>query len=182
MNVVLRTIEEADLELVMNWRMRPDITKYMNTDPILTLESQKNWLENIAKDPTCMYWLIQVEGIPGGVINICNINREKKSCEWGYYIGETKLRSLKLAMNLEWSLYAFVFEKLKFDALYNEVLDINKGVVKLHLACGSRIVQLLKNHVTKNESQYDVIRMGITYEEWETKRKSLNYENINFNI
>jgi len=181
MNAELRSIREADLELIMNWRMRPDITRFMNTDPILTLEGQKKWLKNISEDLTCKYWLIQVDGIPVGIINLCNINYEKKICEWGYYIGENKLRSLKLAMSLEWNLYNFVFEVLNFDALYNEVLDVNKGVVKLHLACGSRINQVFKNHVIKNEIQYDVIRMVITREEWEIKKQSLNYEKIECN-
>ena len=42
MSVTLRKIRESDLETIMNWRMDPEITRYMNTDPRLTLEGQKN--------------------------------------------------------------------------------------------------------------------------------------------
>ena len=40
-NAYCRKIQEKDLEKLMQWRMRPDITKYMNTDPKLTIEGQK---------------------------------------------------------------------------------------------------------------------------------------------
>ena len=44
MGVTLRAIQESDLENIMRWRMAEDITKYMNTNPKLTLEGQKKWL------------------------------------------------------------------------------------------------------------------------------------------
>ena len=44
MDISLREIQENDLEQIMEWRMRPDITRFMNTDPVLTLEKQREWL------------------------------------------------------------------------------------------------------------------------------------------
>ena len=38
---LFRPIREEELQMVMEWRMRPDITKFMYTDPQLTLETQK---------------------------------------------------------------------------------------------------------------------------------------------
>ena len=43
MSVTLRKVTEGDLEQIMRWRMDPEITRYMNTDPKLTLEGQKKW-------------------------------------------------------------------------------------------------------------------------------------------
>ena len=43
MSIHLREIREEDLELIMQWRMDPDITRYMNTDPKLTPEGQRKW-------------------------------------------------------------------------------------------------------------------------------------------
>ena len=64
MGVTLREIREEDLENIMRWRMAPDITRYMNTNPELTLEGQKKWLDSIRRNPDVMYWLIQVEEQP----------------------------------------------------------------------------------------------------------------------
>lgn len=37
-NARCRLIKPDDLEMIMDWRMRPEITRYMNTDPKLTIE------------------------------------------------------------------------------------------------------------------------------------------------
>lgn len=180
MSIELASIKEEDLTLIMDWRMRLDITKYMNTDPILTLEGQKEWLKNITKDDSYQYWLIKVDNTPIGVINLCGIDYHEKKCEWGYYIGEKNFRSLKLAMNLEWSLYYYVFDILNFNILYSKIFELNEGVIKLHSACGSKISNTFPDYVTKNGISYNVIEMKITRQEWQEKKGKINFEKINF--
>jgi hypothetical protein len=41
MRVKLAKLREEDLNMVAKWRMLPEITKYMYTDPVITPESQK---------------------------------------------------------------------------------------------------------------------------------------------
>ena len=45
-----RKILEDDLEMLMHWRMRPDITYYMNSDPRLTMRDQEKWYGQIQED------------------------------------------------------------------------------------------------------------------------------------
>ncbi|RKX41786.1 MAG: UDP-4-amino-4,6-dideoxy-N-acetyl-beta-L-altrosamine N-acetyltransferase, partial [Thermotogae bacterium] len=58
MKLSLKRITENDLELIMNWRMLPEVTKYMYTDPNLTMEDQIKWFKKISSDSTTSYWLI----------------------------------------------------------------------------------------------------------------------------
>ncbi len=176
MELRLRKITEDDLEKLMNWRMDPDITRYMNTDPKLTLEGQKKWFQKISQDETVRYWMIVVDGVDAGMINLADLNLAKKESNWGYYIGEKKVRSLKLSMTLEWNLYDYVFETLGLQRLYNEVLSANEGVVKLHVMCGSKVDEIYPEHVEKNGVKYDVTAISITAEEWAEKKKNLAYE------
>ena len=55
MSVTLRKVTEGDLEQIMRWRMDPEITRYMNTDPKLTLEGQKKWFAKVQQDPDVSY-------------------------------------------------------------------------------------------------------------------------------
>lgn len=180
MQIVLRKLTEADLEKTMRWRMDPDITRCMNTDPVLTPEGQKRWLHKIEQDETVRYWMIVVDGVDAGVINLADIDYERKESNWGYYIGEKKVRSLKLSLTLEWNLYDYVLETLGFERLYNEVLSANEGVVKLHLMCGSKVDEIYPEHVEKNGVKYDVTAISITKEAWAKKKESLNYEKVVF--
>lgn len=42
MSVTLRKVTEGDLEQIMRWRMDPEITRYMNTDPSLHWKDRRN--------------------------------------------------------------------------------------------------------------------------------------------
>lgn len=180
MSVTLRDIEEKDLEQIMNWRMDPDITRYMNTNPKLTLEGQKKWLSSVQSNSDVRYWMILVDGQEAGVINLTGLNNEQGDLGWAYYVGEKKLRSIKTALALEMSLYDYIFDELHKNALYGDIFTLNQGVIKLHLLCGSEIVEEKKNHVCKEGVYYDVTFMRMTKEKWNEIRHTKKYEKIIF--
>lgn len=181
MSVTLREIRESDLEAIMNWRMAPDITRYMNTDPRLTLEGQYKWLKAIRANSDVCYWMILVDGQEAGVINLTGLSREDGVLGWAYYVGEKKLRSLKTALSLEMSLYDYIFDVLHKEALISDVFTLNKGVIQLHLLCGCEILEEKKAHICKGGEFYDVTYMRMTRERWQQVRGEKKYERISFN-
>lgn len=180
MDVEMSLLREENLELVMGWRMRPDITKFMNTDPVLTVEKQKQWFRGIKHSETQKNWIINYEKMPIGLINIFDIDKCNSRCSWGYYIAETKYRSLKLAMYLEWNLYDYVFDVLSLHKLCNETFVENKQVVKLHIMCGSKEEGVMRDHICKNGIYYDVSIGSIISDEWYAKRENVTYEKFRF--
>ena len=180
MDISLREIQENDLEQIMEWRMRPDITRFMNTDPVLTLEKQREWLTYIRKEGKVKYWMILIQSRPVGIINLADIDWEGGSSSWGYYIGEKKARSFQAAMSLEMSLYDYVFDALSFKELHNEVFSLNRAVIKIHEACGSIVVREEKGEIVKCGVSYDVTHMSITRDDWLSIREKKKYEKINF--
>lgn len=180
MNVAMTLLRETDLPMVMDWRMRPDITRYMNTDPVLTIDKQQKWFDKVRGDKTQRHWLVNYEDIPIGLINIFDVDQVNSRCSWGYYIAETAYRSLRLAMYLEWSLYDYVFDVMKLNKLCSETFVDNKQVVKLHLLCGGREDGVMRQHIHKNGKFYDVSIISILASEWEEKKKELDYERFHF--
>lgn len=180
MGVTLRSIEEKDLERIMNWRMDEDITRYMNTNPKLTLEGQKKWLASVRANSDVKYWMILVDGQEAGVINLTGLNNPDGDLGWAYYVGEKKLRSIKTAISLEMSLYDYIFDVLGKNALCGDIFTLNQGVIKLHLMCGSEIVEEKKNHVCKEGVYYDVTFMRMTKDKWESIRHTKKYDKIIF--
>lgn len=180
MAITLRKIKDGDLENIMRWRMDPEITRYMNTDPKLTLEGQRKWLASIEGRRDVKYWLIEVDGQPAGVINAGGMDDPSGDCTWGYYIGEKRLRSLKTAISLEMSLYDYLFLEMGKQNLYGDIFSLNRGVIQLHLLCGSEIVEEKKNHILKNGQYYDVTFMRMSAEKWKELREGKSYEKIVF--
>ena len=182
MSVTLRAIQESDLENIMRWRMDEEITKYMNTNPKLTLEGQKKWLASLRENEDVRYWLIEVDGNPAGVINLTGLTKPDGNLGWAYYVGEKKLRSMKTALALEMSMYDYAFDVLQKNAVYGDIFTLNQGVIALHKLCGCEIVEEKKNHVCKEGVYYDVTFMRMTAENWKQIRESKKYEKIEFEI
>lgn len=180
MSITLREIREADLEQIMNWRMDPDITRYMNTNPKLTLEGQKKWFSSVQSNEDVRYWVIEVEGQAAGVLNLTGLTNPTGDIGWAYYVGEKRLRSMKVALSLEMSMYDYVFDRLGKQAVYSDVFTLNKGVIVLHQLCGCEIVEERKQHVCKEDVWYDVTFMRMTADKWKQVRDSKQYEKIDF--
>lgn len=180
MNVELKRLREEHLELVMQWRMLPEITRFMNTDPKLTIDGQRAWYSKIKEDETQKHWVVYVEGDPSGVINIFDIDSVHSRCVWGYYIADKKHRSLKLAATLEWSLYEYVFETLGLERLYCETFTINRQVVKLHELCGSKLEGVLRRHVRKGAERFDVAVHAVLADEWAGIKRTNSFNKLIF--
>lgn len=180
MSVKLREIQESDLENIMRWRMDEEITRYMNTNPKLTLEGQRKWFASIRDNEDVRYWLIEVNGEPAGVINLTGLLKASGDLGWAYYVGEKRLRSMKTALSLEMSMYDYVFDILGKQSVYGDVFTLNQGVIALHKLCGCEIVEEKKNHVCKDGVYYDVTFMRMTAERWKSIRRDKKYEKITF--
>ena len=180
MSVTLRDIREDDLEQIMTWRMAEDITRYMNTNPRLTLEGQIKWLASIRANSDVRYWLIEVEGEPAGVINLTGLERADGNLGWAYYVGEKRLRSLKTALALEMNMYDHALITLGKTSVYSDVFTLNEGVIQLHRLCGCEVVEERKNAVEKEGIFYDVTYMRMTADRWAKLRENKKYEKIFF--
>lgn len=180
MSVTLRAVREEDLEDIMRWRMAEDITRYMNTNPKLTLEGQKKWLAGIRKNTDVRYWIIEVNGEPAGVINLTGLDKPDGNLGWAYYVGEKRLRSIQTALSLEMSMYDYALVTLGKNAVYSDVFTLNAGVIQLHKICGCEIVEEKKNHILKEGVYYDVTFMRMTAAHWKEIRDGKRYEKIVF--
>lgn len=180
MKVCMKRLAEEHLEMVMNWRMLPHVTKYLNTDPKLTIEGQRKWFNRVKEDDAQLIWVIYVDEVPAGVIQLMDIDRVNGKCSWGYYIAEVECRSLKLAMYLEWNLYDYVFDTVGLQKLCNETFVLNKEVIKLHTLCGSHEDAVLANEVCKNGQYFDVSVGSISADEWAEIKSKHKYDKYEF--
>lgn len=176
LELVKVTIE--DLEQIMNWRMNPEVTKYMYTDPILTLDKQKEWFEFIQNNESFKYWVIRIDGVKIGVINLRDIDYVNRRCTWGYYIGDNSFRGRGIATTLECNMYDYVFNVLGLNKFWCEVFTFNKKVISIHEKFGSVIEGTLKQHIYKNGEYYDIVTMAITKNKWGEIKDKYSYEKI----
>lgn len=180
MPVRLRKVLQGDLEKVRHWRMKPEVTSYMYSDPVITPESQLAWYERISASSADRIWIIQLTDgdIDVGLLSLSDIDAVHQRCCWAYYIAEDAARGKGLAKCLECNIYDHVFLELGLNRIWCEVLSFNDRVVKLHELFGCKVEGVLRAHVIKGETKHDVVRMAILRDEWLERRDQFTYARI----
>lgn len=182
MNISLKKVTDNEIEQIRYWRMMPDITKYMYTDPIITSDQQVEWYKKISNNPTTRYWVIVVEGINIGVLNLNYIDYLNKHCCWGYYIADQTFKGKGIAGIIEYNIYEYVFNELRMNKLWCEVFSSNDRVIEIHKRFGSEVEGVFQEHIFKNGEFHDVVRMAITKKKWERIKANLNKNYIRIEI
>jgi len=175
-----RKLEAGDLENVMHWRMLPYITEYMNTDPVLTLEGQRQWYDKLVAAGELYHWIIEVDDTPCGLVYLADIDMVNKRCSYGHYVAVKKLRSFKLTLSLQMSMYDYVFERLGLNKMTTEVFCLNAGAIKMNDFYGCKTEGILRQHILKNGQYYDVCIQSMLAEEWKNLRHRFKYQQINY--
>lgn len=176
MGLKLRQIDEKDLGMILNWRMMPEVTKYMYTDPQLTMDQQKQWFKKIMSSEKDIYWIIQMDGVDIGVISITEIDYRNGRCYWAYYIADMSFRGRGVAIQLECNVYDYAFERLKLHKVCCEVFCFNEKVILIHQKLGAVIEGTRKEHIYKDGQYFDIVQMGMDRDTWHSIRKNYSYD------
>ena len=180
MDIKFRTIKPEDLEKLRIWRMKPEVTKYLYTDPVISKEDQIRWYEKISGDPTCKYWIVNADGEDLGLAFLYDVNELHKRASWGYWIAEEGARGKGVGKAIELNIQRYVFEVLNLNKLCCEVLKENELVVTIHQKYGSQIEGLCKQHIFKNGEFKDIVVMGILKEDWRNIKDNFEYHKAEF--
>ena len=169
-----RKIQEADLEMILRWRMRPEITNFQFTDVPFDLQAQLRWFENKV-NVSDWYWIIESDQDPIGLINIADYDRAHRRTSWGYYIGELNYWPLGGLVPPFFYNYLFYERFPDLQKVMAEVMYHNTNVVKIHQMHGYRMVGILQRHILKYRSWYDVVVMELHREEWDKRKKKFGH-------
>lgn len=161
----LRTMEEADLEKVLEWRNSERVRANMYTDHIITMDEHRAWFERIKQDQRVIYKIFEFQGRPVGVVNFTDVDQYNNKCHWGFYLGATDVpRGSGAAM--EFLALEHVFERMNIRKLCCEIFAFNSNVIKLHKKFGFVEEGCFTKHIVKNGKYENVIFMACFKEEW----------------
>ena len=167
---------DCDLEMMRLWRMKPEVTKYMYTDPDISPADQVRWYEDICSNEGCKNWLISVDGNKIGLVCLFDIDALNKRAGWGYYIASEDARGKGVGKCVELNIMEYVFDVMEFNKLWCEVLRQNDIVIKIHEKYGSKVEGVRREHIFKHGEYRDVVEMGIVKKEWEMIKNSFCYD------
>lgn len=137
--VKLHRLTADKIELVRNWRNDPKIQQYMVYREHITQEMQKAWFNRINNENN-FYFIIEYQGKEIGLIDIKDVDYEKKTGEPGIFIYEDEYLDLDVGMRASLCLGDFVWNVLNLESQHIHVLKVNKRAVQMNLFYGYKLL------------------------------------------
>jgi len=137
-DILLRPVQENDLELLRTWRNDSLISKYLIKTDYITREKQLEWFKRINADDDCYMFAIEETSILNRVIGSLSLYNFRKDCvEYGrLMIGDDEAHGKGLGFRAVSSLIYFAFEELKNAAVECIIHKENIACLKANYKVG----------------------------------------------
>jgi len=138
-NIILRQIEEKDLEKLKNWRNSPVVRPTLRQFTLLNMINQKKWLESLYTSylpETVMFVIESKAGLLLGACGLTYINWKEGHTDVTIYIGEEDWQGKGIATEALQRLIKYGFEELRLHRLFAVIFGYNTPSIKLFEKCG----------------------------------------------
>jgi RimJ/RimL family protein N-acetyltransferase len=138
--VRLKRLTEDKIELVRQWRNDPRVSQYMEYREIITPEMQKKWFSKIDNELN-YYFIVEVDGVEIGLINIRDVDYSKGEGEPGFFIWDERYLNSDYSFRAELCILDFAFDLLNLKRLVAHVLKDNIRAIKFNKVFGFNLSQ-----------------------------------------
>ena len=139
-NILLRSLEIDDLEIVRKWRNKDEIRKWFINDNLISSEKQLLWYEKYKNKKNELMFIIEEKNelkMSVGAISLYNINYKKAYCELGrLMIGENEARGKGIGLIASKALCNFGFIRLNLEIIYLKVFFDNIIAINIYKKIG----------------------------------------------
>jgi RimJ/RimL family protein N-acetyltransferase len=169
--VVLRPVEERDLDLLARWRNDPDNRQFFFSTLLIYPAGQKKWFDALIADPSRLLLIIENrEGKPVGMIGLGKIDARNQECEGGPVIVAQDERQYGYAEEAIELLLKYAFEELNMNRFYCYCYPFNH-VVELMKMFGFKEEGVLRQAVFTQGQFHDKVLLALLREEWENEHQ-----------
>ncbi len=196
MNVSIRKFEEKDIPNKIKWINDSNNNKYLHYDLPLEYDKTLNWFINNKDRKDRIDAVIEVDGIPVGLIGLLSIDNKNSKAEYYITLGEPKYKGKGIAKLASKILLDYAFKKLGINKVYLFTEIENIKAQKLFEKIGFKKEGLLKEDIKNGNDLVDRYAYGICKDDYyakeqividhfnptETSKLKLSLNNNNFYI
>ena len=168
----LERVGEAHRLLMLDWRNRPEIARWMYTDHQITAAEHDAWFDRIVASSAHVYWVISWQTEPVGVVHLIGEPHGHRA-EWGIYVAADKARGTGAAAGAAFLSLDHAFRRIGVGRVTCEALAGNTRALALYQRVGFRREGYLRAHVVRRSEVFDVVTMAMLSDEWTTLRPGL---------
>jgi UDP-4-amino-4,6-dideoxy-N-acetyl-beta-L-altrosamine N-acetyltransferase len=167
-----RRMQKNDLGLVLEWRQKSHVEKYMLTQFVGDEATQLQWYDNQVKREDREYWIILVQGRPIGLINLIDVTYpNKETADAGFYIGEPEFSNM--AGFILPCFYNYVFNDCGFRKINGNVI-LGNPIIHLHKMHGYKVIEEV---TVASATGYEISCQSVelTSADWKKKKRFSRY-------
>ncbi len=173
-HIEFRNILDVDNKLqekVRNWRNSSEVRNYMINQEIISKEHHFRWIENLKKNKHIKFWLIFFDNKPIGAVYLTDIDYDKLSSYWGFYIGDIEYRGKGFGKKVLFKLLSMFFDEMKYQTLFTEVLSNNKAALNIY-------EKFMFKEIQDEASCYhsEIITLNFLKEDWDKNNVKIKNE------
>ncbi len=168
--VRLRPVQEGDLPYFVRWLNDCDVRYWLSMadGPELTLESEREWYEEMRADPTRVVWCMETEeGRPIGNLGLHGIDESQGRATLGIAIGEKEHWGRGYGTEAIRQVLRYAFTELGLRRLTLGTDEDNARGIRCYEKCGFVREGLLRAHRLRRGQPVNALVMAVLREEWE---------------
>jgi len=165
--VILRPVEERDLQLIVRWRNDPQNRRFFFSPFLINPGEQKKWYEELLADRNRVVFMIDnLEGKTVGMVAIVDIDWRNQACELGQGILDLNERGKGYYEEAMTLIIKYAFQELNMNRIcgycysFNPVIEFNKWL-------GAKEDGVLRQAAFTQGKFHDVVVLGLLREEWQ---------------
>lgn len=171
MSYRFRKVRPDDAALLLEWRTRPDITRFMFTDlDHGSVDQQRAWIEACEGREDYRHFMALVDEKPVGYVSFGSIDWHNRHCVSGAYLGDLSVKA-GIGAFWTWFIHDYAFYGMGMNKMLHVVMDGNEKVLRGHKVNGIRYVGTHRQHTFKYEQFHDVHLFEMLREEWDKRSR-----------
>jgi RimJ/RimL family protein N-acetyltransferase len=165
--VRLRPPRPEDAAVMITWFEDLEVTRFIMRRHPPSIEEEKTWLDNMAKDQNVIQWVVEFQGEPVGTTAINQIDWRNGFGTTGTIIGDKSVWRKGLGRELMQLRARYAFTQLPLRKLKSAYLEGNLASAKAQAAAGYREVGRYRADMFVDGRWRDHILTEVHREDWE---------------
>lgn len=167
--IVLRAIEESDLDLLHKWANDPNTQDAIgNIHFPSSMDFHKTWFQNLKNDQLNQRFAIEAPEIGLiGMSTIINIDWRNNHAWHGVVLGDANIRGKGYGVDNLMTIMRYAFEELHLERLDGQWIENNKIAQSLYCdKLGWKVEGRRRNYWFRKGRYWDSIIVGITKQDY----------------
>ena len=151
---------------MLTWFEDMEVTRFLGLRHPPSMEMEKEWIEQNARDPNSVVWVIEFEGRAVGTTGLREIDWKNGSGVTGTVIGDKSIWGKGLGRELTQLRTRYAFTQLPLRKLKSGYFDGNEASAKAQAAAGYREVGRYRADIFVDGRWRDHVTTEVLQDDW----------------